>query len=99
MSEQESARVRRIDRSQNVLRAVHIDKLVAATHAVRGIWELVGQLDLAQFYKPIRAVQGVAGRTPWDPQLLISVWIYAYSRGIGSAREISRRCQHDPAFQ
>jgi len=30
---------------------------------------------------------------------LISLWIYAYSRGIGSAREISRRLQYDPAFQ
>src|SRR5213595_555269 len=47
----------------------------------------------------IEAVQGTAGRTPWDPRLLISLWVYAYSRGIGSAREISRRLQYDPAFQ
>jgi transposase len=25
--------------------------------------------------------------------------VYAYSRGIGSAREIERRCEYDPAFQ
>jgi hypothetical protein len=31
--------------------------------------------------------------------LLISIWVYAYSRGIGSAREISRLCEIDPAFQ
>jgi hypothetical protein len=31
--------------------------------------------------------------------LLVSLWIYAYSRGIGSARELARRCEYEPAFQ
>jgi hypothetical protein len=44
-------------------------------------------------------VEGSAGRTPWDPRLLVSLWIYAYSRGISSAREIARRCGYEPAFQ
>lgn len=39
------------------------------------------------------------GRSAFDPQLLISLWIYAYSQGIGSAREVARRCEYDPAFQ
>jgi hypothetical protein len=30
---------------------------------------------------------------------LVSLWIYAYSRGIGSAREVERRCEHDPGFR
>jgi transposase len=47
----------------------------------------------------IQAVEGVAGREAWDPRLLGSLWIYAYSRGIGSAREVTRRCGYDPAFQ
>ena len=34
-----------------------------------------------------------------DPRLLLSLWVYAYSKGIGSAREIERQCEHDPAFQ
>jgi transposase len=51
------------------------------------------------FYAPIEAVEGSAGRTPWDPRLLVSLWIYAYSRGISSAREIARRCSYEPAFQ
>ena len=25
--------------------------------------------------------------------------MYAYSQGIGSAREVARRCEYDPAFQ
>ena len=58
-----------------------------------------GRLALEGFYAPIQAVEGVAGRMPWDPRLLISLWLYAYSRGISSAREVARRCQFDPAFQ
>ena len=34
-----------------------------------------------------------------DPQVLISLWLYAYSRGIRSAREVARRCEYEPAFQ
>ena len=47
----------------------------------------------------IQAVDGVAGRAAWDPRLLSSLWIYAYSRGISSAREVARRCGYDPGFQ
>jgi transposase len=41
----------------------------------------------------------VGGRAAFDPQLLISLWVYAYSLGIGSAREIARRCEWHPGFQ
>ena len=47
----------------------------------------------------IEAVEGVAGRSAWDPRLLISVWIYAYTTGVSSAREISRLCRYHPAYQ
>jgi hypothetical protein len=30
---------------------------------------------------------------------LISLWIYGYSQGIGSARAIERLCEYDPAYQ
>jgi len=31
--------------------------------------------------------------------LLISLWLYAYSQGVSSAREIARRCEYEPPFQ
>ena len=34
-----------------------------------------------------------------DPRLLISLWIYAYSKGVSAAREISRLSEYDPAYQ
>jgi transposase len=92
-------RVKAVDRTQTVFRVVEVAGLIEEDHPARAIWEFVGRMDLRRFYEGIKAVEGVAGREPWDPQLLIGVWVYAYSRGIGSAREIARRCQYDPAFQ
>jgi len=73
--------------------------LIEPDHAARCIWEFVGRLNLDCFFRSIRSIEGYAGRSALDPQLLISLWIYANSRGVGSAREISRLCAIDPAFQ
>ena len=92
-------RVKPVDRSQLTWQMLDVERLIEPDHAARAIWELVGRLKLEGFYAPIEAVEGSAGRTPWDPRLLVSLWIYAYSRGISSAREIARRCTYEPAFQ
>jgi len=92
-------RVKPVDRSQLIWQAVDVEGLIEEDHAARAIWAFVGQLNLEPFYGPIAAVEGAAGRTPWDPRLLISLWIYAYSRGISSAREIARRCTYEPALE
>jgi len=92
-------RVKPVDRCQLTWQMLDVERLIEPDHAARAIWELVGRLKLDGFYAPIEAVEGSAGRTPWDPRLLVSLWIYAYSRGISSAREIARRCTYEPAFQ
>ena len=92
-------RVKPVERSQMSWQMMDVERLIEPEHPARAIWELVGRLKLAGFYAPIEAVEGTAGRTPWDPRLLVSLWIYAYSRGISSAREIARRCGYEPAFQ
>jgi len=76
-----------------------VERLIGEDHPARAIWELVGKLDLSSFRQTISAVEGVAGRPALDPHLLISVWIYAYSEGVSSAREITRRCEYDPVYQ
>lgn len=91
-------RVRPIDRSQLTWQMLDVECLIDEDHPARAVWTFAGRLNLEPFYKPIEAVEGAAGRAPWDPRLLVSLWIYAYSRGISSAREISRRCIYEPAF-
>src|SRR5436190_266978 len=93
------ARVKPVERWQLTWQMLDVERLIEPDHAARAIWELVGRLKLDGFYAGIEAVEGAAGRTSWDPRLLVSLWIYAYSRGIGSARELARRCTYEPAFQ
>src|SRR5260370_2131722 len=91
--------VRPINRQQMSWRAVDVERLIAEDHSARGIWMLVGRLDLGRFYQGSESSAEEGGRPAFDPQLLISLWVYAYSQGIGSAREVARRCEFDPAFQ
>ena len=93
------ARVKPIDRSQTMFQVIDVEQLIEPDHPARAIWEFVGRLDLAGFYERIQAVEGGPGRQAWDPRLLISIWVYAYSRGISSGRELARRCEYEPAFQ
>jgi len=96
---QRPIRSKPINRQQMLLRAVEVEKLVEKDHPVRAIWEVVGRLNLEPFYVEIESVEGVAGRPVWDPQLLISLWLYAYKEGGSSAREIARLCEYHPAYQ
>jgi transposase len=91
--------IRYVNRQQSSWRAVDVEHLVSEDHSARAIWTLVGRLDLSAFYQAIESSTEEGGRPAFDPQLLISLWIYAYSQGIGSAREVARRCEYDPAFQ
>ena len=92
-------RFRSLNRHQMVLHPVDVDCLIPYDHEARVIWELVGSLDLAAYYEGIDSVEGEAGAPAFDPRLLISLWVYAYSKGISSAREIARLCEYDPAYQ
>jgi transposase len=88
-----------IEREQLCWRRVDVERLIGEEHAARGIWEFVGQLDLGGYEEEVRAVEGKAGRPGWEPRLLISLWIYAYSEGVSSGRAIEELCEWEPAYQ
>jgi transposase len=92
-------RVKTINRHQMLLRPTDVEALVEAGHAVRAIWELTGRLDLRSYYEEIEAMEGAAGRPAMDPRLMVALWVYAYSEGVSSARQISRLCEFHPAYQ
>lgn len=92
-------RVKPIDRSQSFWGAIDIEKLIDTDHPARGIWAMVSRLDLSEIEEKIKAVEGRAGQSTLDPRLLMALWIYAYSEGIGSARELSRMCEYEPGCQ
>ena len=76
MTEPAKALVRKVNRAQMFWRSVDVEKLVAEDHAARAIWEFVGRLDLSGYYEAIESSAEVGGRPAFDPQLLISLWVY-----------------------
>ncbi len=91
-------RLKPVDRNQLLLPTVDVDKLVEPNHLVRAIWELTGRLDLQNYTANVGSVEGEAGCPAFDPRLLISLWVFAYSEGVSSAREVERRCDYHPAY-
>jgi transposase len=82
-----------------ILHPMDIDRLIPEDHEARAVWELVGSLDLVTYYDDINSREGDAGAPAFDPRLLVSLWVYAYSKGVSSAREIARLSEYDPAYQ
>ena len=96
------ARLKVVDRAQLLLlllRTVDVERLIPEDHPARAIWEFVGRLDLSGYTEQVRSVAGGAGRPAFDPQLLVSLWVYSYSQSVSSARAIERLCEHHPAYQ
>jgi transposase len=91
-------KLKQINRSQLMMRAVDVERWVGADHAARAIWDLLGRMDLTKFYEKIRSREGEKGREANSPRLLASVWLYAYSKGISSAREIERQMEYEPGL-
>ncbi len=91
-------RLREANREQGVLIAIDVEKLISEEHDARAIWEMIKRLDLSIYLGKIRSVEGVAGRSAYDPRVLLTLWIYAYSKGESSSRKIEELCGHDPAY-
>ena len=87
------------ERRQVAPRAVSLDQLVPAEHRVRQVWAFAEGLDLAPLYARIKAVEGACGHPPADPRLLVALWLWATLDGVGSARELARRCGEHLAYQ
>jgi transposase len=86
-------------RTQVEMKFASIDELVDETHLARVVDAVVGQLDLNVLLKKWRAREGRAGRAVTSVRMLLTLWIYALSRGVGSAREIERRTRTEDAFK
>jgi transposase len=87
------------NRTQLLLRPVDLDALVAADHVARTMWRFIEGLDLSAFHSAIKAREGEPGRSATDPKILLTLWLYATSEGIGSAREVARLCESHDAYR
>src|ERR1700752_3437587 len=89
-------RMREPERQQVEWRSVDLDSLLASDHPARVIWSYVEQLDLSALEAAIKAREPTPGQAPASPRLLLALWLYATSEGVGSARALARLCEsHD----
>jgi transposase len=89
------ARVNRPHRAQIEMQLFSLDQMLPADHRARLVWSFVKALNLEPFYRDIEVTDNVPGRTAIAPEILVALWLLATLDGIGSARELARRCETD----
>jgi transposase len=92
-------RLREPERDQIELRAMDIDSLIGEDHLARVIWTYVVGLDLSELENRIKARGDRPGHPATSPRLLLALWLYATSQGIGSARALDRLCDSHDAYR
>ena len=75
------------------------DDLIAASHPARLFASVVDRLDLSRFTVDVKSVEHGGGRPVFCPSMLLTLWLYATLRGIGSARELERLTTSDDGFK
>lgn len=94
-----TARLLHPQRKQRQLIPESLDELLPADHPVRIFATVASRLDLSAFTGEVGSVEGHPGRPAFSPEMLLLAWLYATSRGIGSARELERLSTTDLAFR
>jgi transposase len=92
-------RLREPRRDQIALRAFDLENLIGEDHAARLIWSYVEGLDLSGLENRIKARSDRPGQPATSPRLLLALWLYATSQGVGSARALDRLCQSEDAYR
>lgn len=92
-------RLREPERDQIELRAVDVDSLIGIEHPARVIWAYVKKLDLSELETAIKAREHTPGQAPASPRLLLALWLYATSGGVGSARALAKLCESHDAYR
>jgi transposase len=93
------ARLREPVRDEVKLRAYDLDSLIDAEHPARVIWAYASKVDMTAFEAGVRSREGRPGMAQTSPHLLLALWLYATTDGIGSARALARVCESTSAYR
>ena len=85
------------DRDQELLLPPSLKDWLPDDHLAWFVIDAVDELDLSEFYADYR--EDGWGAAAHDPKMMVALFIYAYSMGVRSARQIERHCQVDVAFR
>ena len=92
-------RLREPQRNQIELRATDIESLIGENHLARLVWAIVEELDLSELENLIKSRDSNAGHPAITPTLLVALWVYATSQGVGSARALAKLCDEHDAYR
>ncbi|WP_145083222.1 IS1182 family transposase [Aureliella helgolandensis] len=92
------ARVSRPHRIQVEMHMLSLEDMLPRDHRARIVWSFVKTLDLEPLYEKIVVTKSTVGRNSIAPEILVSLWLLATLDGIGTARELGRRCETDIAY-
>jgi transposase len=95
----QAPRLREPERDQIELRAMDIDSVIGEDHLARVIWAFVIGLELSELENRIKARGSNPGHPAIAPRLMLALWLYATSEGVGSARALARLCDHHDAYR
>jgi transposase len=88
---------RPVDRDQQFLLPPDMRHWLPAGHPVWLVIEAVRLLDTRVFHARRRT--GGAGTAGYDPDMMVTLLVWAYANGITSSRRIERLCSQDVAFR
>jgi transposase len=92
-------RLRVPHRDQVEFHQAALDELLEPDHPARVVWAAVCGLDLGRWLGEVKAIECRAGRDANDPRVMVALWVYATLRGVGSARELARLCDHHIVYK
>jgi len=85
------------NREQMYLMPVSLKDWLPEGHLAWFILDAVEAIDTSNFY--IKYREDGWGRAAYDPQMMVSLLLYAYCLGVRSSRQIERACEVDVAFR
>jgi len=85
------------NREQMYLMPVSLRDWLPEGHLAWFVLDAVEAIDLSKFYLKYRADGW--GRAAYDPEMMVSLLLYAYCLGVRSSRQIERGCEVDVAFR
>jgi transposase len=82
---------------QDLLLPANVREWLPAARLAYFISEIIDGLDLGAFYAPYEG----DGRCkmPYEPSMMLKVWVYAYATGVFSSRKIAAKLEEDVAFR
>ena len=74
----------------------HVKDVLGADHLCFVVHEVVEACDLSAFEK---AEEDAGGQRPYDPRMMLKIWLYGFSVNVRTTRKLEQRIREDLGFR